>query len=268
MNIERTEIKQPKKTDRNIEKNRLAFIEQARSIKISEIDTEFDEKSVYELNASLNEAKLFILGEIHGVKENVDIIYTLFKKFGFKKLALEWDAELHEKTQRFLETGDLDFDAIQDSPDGRITAEHFALLKKLKDENMLEALVFFDGKTKSGEWDERDANMAKNILANLSDSKMLAIAGNLHAQTEPVVFDGTEHHPMGENIKKRIPTVPFGKIKYLTGQYHNYGVKDFREKPESVDLPKAKFFKSDEGIYVFELPEAHAATVPNPEEIL
>lgn len=268
MSIEKPTFEQPKKPERGVEQDRLAFVEAARNIEIGEIETEFDEKSVENLTSELDASKLLILGEMHGVKENADIIYTLFKKFGFKKLALEWDTELQAKAQIFLETGELDFDAIKDSPDGRITAGHFALFKKLKDEGLLEALVFFDGKTQSGEWDERDANMAENILANLSDSKTLAVAGNLHAQTEPIVFDETEHHPMGENVKKQIPAVPSGKIKYLTGQYHNYGVKDFREKPEGVDLPKAKFYKSDEGIYVFELPEAHAAAVPNPKEVL
>ena len=259
-------FKQPKKPERNVEEDQLSFIEQTRSVEIAEIDAEFDEKSVGELNAELDESKLLILGEMHGVKENADVIYTLFKKFGFKKLALEWDTKLYAQVEKFLQTGELDFEAIQDSPDGRITAGHFALLKKLKDEGLLEALVCFDEKTQSGEWDDREANMAKNILVNVSDSKTLVVAGNLHAQVEPMVFDETVHHPMGENVKKQIPTVPSGTIRYLTGQYHNYGVKDFREKSEGVDLSKAKFFKSDEGIYMFELPEAHAAVVPNPKE--
>lgn len=266
--MEGPKIEQPKKPERNIEQDRVAFVEQARNVEIAEIDADFDEKSVDELNTELSEAKLLLLGETHGVKENADIIYTLFKKFGFKKLALEWDKELHAQAEKFLQTGELDFEAVQDSPDGRITAGHFALLKKLKDEGLLEALICFDEQTQSGEWDDRDASMAKNILANMSDSKTLVVAGNLHTKVEPVVFDEAEHHPMGENVKKQIPTTPSGAIRYLTGQYHNYGTREFREKPEGVELPKAKFYKSDKGIYIFELPEAHAAVVPNPKEVL
>jgi hypothetical protein len=37
---------------------------------------------------------------------------------------------------------------------------------------------------------------------------------------------------------------------------------------EGVELPKARFYKSDDEIYSFELPEAHIAVVPNPKEIL
>lgn len=255
---------------RNVEQDRLAFVEAIKNIEIGEIDTEFDEKSVESLVTELGEAKLLLLGETHGVKENADIIYTLFKKFGFKKLALEWNKELREQTEKFLQTGELDFEAIKDSPDGRITAGHFALLKKLKDEGLLEALVCFDRETPTADWDTRDANMAKNIIANLADSTTLVVAGNLHTQVEPITFDDEkeEHHPMGENVKKQIPNVPSGKIKYLTGQFHNYGTRDFREKPEGVELPKAKFYKSKDGIYSFDLPEAHVAVVPNPSEVL
>ena len=265
-------FEQPRKIEsgRNVEQDRLAFVEAIKNIEIGEIDTEFDEKSVESLVTELGQAKLLLLGETHGVKENVDIIYTLFKKFGFKKLALEWNKELRECAEKFLQTGELDFEAIKDSPDGRITAGHFALIKKLKDEGLLETLVCFDRETPTADWDTRDANMAKNIIAHLSDSTTLVVAGNLHTQVEPITFDDEkeEHHPMGENVKKQIPNVPSGKIKYLTGQFHNYGTRDFREKPEGIDLPKAKFYKSDNGVYSFELPEAHVAIVPNPSEVL
>src|SRR3989338_2237870 len=256
--------------ERSIEQDRLAFIQAIKNTDVGEIDTEFDVESVQSLISELADSKLLLLGETHGVKENADIIYTLFKKFGFKKLALEWDKELREQAEKFLQTGELDFEAIKDSPDGRITAGHFALLKKLKDEGLLEALVCFDGEAPTADWDTRDANMAKNIIANLADSKTLVVAGNLHTQVEPITFDDEkgEHHPMGENVKKQIPNVPSGKIKYLTGQFHNYGTRDFREKPEGAELPKARFYKSDDGVYSFELPEAHIAIVPNPSEVL
>ena len=193
--------------ERSIEQDRLAFIQAIKNTDVGEIDTEFDVESVQSLISELADSKLLILGETHGVKENVDVIYTLFKKFGFKKLALEWNKKLREQAEKFLLTGELDFEAIKDSPDGRITAGHFALLKKLKDEGLLEALVCFDEESPSREWDARDADMTKNIIANLSDSAMLVVAGNLHTKITPITFDDKEErrHPMGENVKKQIP---------------------------------------------------------------
>lgn len=216
--------------------------------------------------SSLDKTKLLLLGEIHGVKENVDIVYTLFKRFKFKRLALEWNEELKEQVEKFLETNEIDFETIQNSPDGRITAGHFALFKKLKDEGLLDTLICFDKKSSNG-WNERDADMAKNVLTNLSDDITLVVAGNLHTKvTHATSGDEEENYSMGEHIKRQIPSVPSVEIKYLSGQYYNCGARDFGEKPQRVE-PRALFYRSDDGTYVFELPEAHAATVPNPDKI-
>jgi len=205
---------------------------------------------------------------MHGVKENVDVIYTLFKKFGFRQLALEWEPELKAVAEKFLDSGELDFDAIKDSPDGRITAGHFALLKKLKAEGMLDRLVCFDGGSGEKGWNKRDADMAKNILACISDKTTLVVAGNLHAKVDMIRFDDEpgDHHPMGENVKKEIPNVYSGNIEYGAGEFHNYGIKQFYEIPQVEQRAGARFRMSDEQLYLFELPKAHAATVPNPDE--
>lgn len=254
--------------ERNVEQDRREFIKALESLTIEEIPADFDEDASKKLVANLDKTKLLILGEMHGVKENVDVIYTLFKKFGFSQLALEWEAGLKVVADKYLESGEIDFDAIQDSPDGRITAGHFALLKKLKDEGLLEKLICFDG---SGEadWNARDENMAKNILDNLSDSLTLVVAGNLHAKVEPITFSDEpgERHPMGSLVKAKIPNVPSGNIEYLTGQYHNYGTQDFFEDPEQ-EKTGSRFYITVDGLYTFVLPEASPAIVPNPSENL
>ncbi|QQR65401.1 hypothetical protein IPH92_02370 [Candidatus Kaiserbacteria bacterium] len=256
------------KQERNLEGDKNSFIETISSVLVEEVPTIFDKQSIQELAESIGNTKLFILGEMHGVKENADVIYTLFKKFGFRQLALEWEPELKTVAERYLQSGELDFDAIKDSPDGRITAGHFALLKKLKSEGMLEGLVCFDGGSGGYGWNARDAAMAENILNNLSDVPTLVVAGNLHTKTEPITFDNEpdEQHPMGENIKRQIPGITSGRIEYLMGQYHNYGTKEFT-KLSDEELPSmARFFKDEDGLYTFELVEAHAATVPSPSE--
>lgn len=254
--------------ERDIAQDRREFIKAVNSIVIEEIPTIFNEDACNSLVASLEKTKLLIVGEMHGVKENADVIYTLFKKFGFRQLALEWDSGLKAVVEEYLETGEIDFDTIQESPDGRITAGHFALLKKLKDEGLLEKFICFDG---SGEadWDVRDENMAKNILGGLSDSSTLVVAGNLHAKVEPITFNDEpgEHHPMGERVRAHIPEVPSGKIEYLSGQYHNFGTQDFFEDPEQENTGP-RFYLTEDGVYTFVLPQASVAIVPNPNENL
>ncbi len=255
-------MERPPTKGKNSEQIRLTFLEAINNTKITEIETEFDNKSVDSLLIELNNSKLFLLGETHGVKENPKIIYTLFKKFGFKNLALEWDIKLSPEVQNFLQTGEIDFRTIIDSSDGRITAGHFALLKKLKEEGLLEKVICFD------DWSEenkRDINMAKNILKNLSETPTLIVAGKLHTQTQSIFFEdeSEEYHPMGENIKIQMPNTPSGEVEYLSGQYYNSTAKEFRNKNTTVQLTKAKFHKLFNNKYIFELPEAHVAIVPN-----
>lgn len=256
------------KQERNLERDRQSFIETVSTISINEIPTIFDEVAVQSLVDNLESNKIFILGEMHGVKENTDVIYTLFKKFGFRQLALEWNPELKQVVEKFLESGEIDFDVMQNSPDGRVTAGHFALLKKLKSEGMLEGLVCFDGDSGGGSWNARDSAMSENILANLSGVPTLAVAGNLHVKTESITFEDEpgKQHPMGENIRKELPNVASGRIEYITGQYHNYGIQNFSSISERDESLETRFYQDEKGLYIFEVPEAHAATVPNPHE--
>ena len=261
-------LNQEPRQQRNLEKDKVSFSEEVARFSIGEIPTAYDEAAATSLMKNLKDKRLFILGEMHGVKENVNVIYTLFKKFGFRRLALEWEPELKNVAEKFLRSGVLDFDAIKDSPDGRITAGHFALIKKLDSEGLLEEIICFNGGTDGESWNSRDASMARNVLVDISGGPTLVVAGNLHAETEPVTFDDEPevHHPMGEVIKKEIPDVPAGKIEYLKGRYHNFGAKEFRNQTEGEGLSTARFHKDEEGLYMFELPEAHAAAVPNPDE--
>ncbi len=253
---------------RNIERDKQSFVEAISTGSIAEIPTDFDEVASQKFSENLARTNIFILGEMHGVKENAEIIYTLFRQFGFRQLALEWEPELREVAENYLETGELDFDAIKDSPDGRVTAGHFALLKRLKDEGRLDRLVCFDSGALGASWNHRDEAMAKNIIANLSDVPTLVVAGNHHAQIEPFSFkDETDvQHPMGEQVKKQIPNVSSGKIEYASGQFHNYGTQEFMKLSDSDLPPGARFYQDENGIYTFELPVAHVAVVPNPHE--
>lgn len=256
------------KPERNIESDRNSFIEAMSSTSIEEIPTNFDEQAVKEFTENLESNKLFILGEIHGVKENADIIYTLFKKFGFRQLALEWKPELMDTAKTYIQSGELDFDAIKESPDGRITAQYFALIKKLQSEGILTKLICFNEGSGGHGWNVRDAAMAQNILGNLSDVPTLVVAGKLHTKTEPLSFDDEpgEHYPMALNIKRVIPDVASGAIEYLSGHYHNYGVEEFSTTSDQTIPTQAKFYKNKEGLFIFQLPKATAATVPHPSD--
>jgi|GEM_PF-1355085 len=263
-----------KKQVRNVERDRKSFVEAVRDISVDAIPAVFEESAVTSLAESLATNKFFILGEMHGAEENAAVIYTLFKQFGFRQLDLEWDINLQQAVDRFLNSGELDFEAMNDSPDGRITANHFVLMRKLRSEGLLEKVVCFDGNAVGFGWNARDAAMERNIMNAHAGLPTLVVAGSLHTKVEPVLFEGEseEKHPMGELVRRTIPDVASGKIEYHGGQFHNYGVRDFDEIPEELKPEGtergARFYKNESGLYVFDIPNAHAAIVPNPSERL
>lgn len=258
-------------TERDIDQDRSDFFEATAVDRVEELTVEADRHASTSLESEIDESRLLILGETHGVKENADIIYTLFKQFDFRNLALEWDVRLQETVEEFLDGRELDFDTIEDSPDGRITAEHFSLLKKLQQEGLIDKLICFDEASQSDRWDARDENMANNITSNLPENgRTLVVTGKLHAETGPIVLSDEEgpQHPMGELITQQIPSAPSCKINYLSGQFHNFGTKNFQSELGPSEHSKARLYKSEGGVYHFELPQAHSATVPDPSRTL
>ena len=256
----------PQNVIRSDERKPKDFLDAISSFRVRLLETEFDKGAATSLEGDLKATGLFLLGELHGSRENAEIIYTLFEKFGFSTLGLEWHPSLAPCIDTYLKTGSLDFSALEHSGDGRITAGHFAVLKTLHETGQLQKVVCFDEGDLVGSWDGRDTNMAKNILANIEAGPMLVIAGNLHTNIAPITFDGESHHPMGERVREQIPAAPTGKIRYLRGSFFNFGIEDAGEEPESTSTTP-RFFRTNKG-YVFELPESHPATVPSPNEPL
>ncbi len=249
----------PQTHEYNIEKGRRAFVEAISDTKVNLIDFDFENKSMETFIAQLQEAPIFLLGEVHGVKENIDVIYTLVKKFGFRNIALEWDQNLQSVLEEYLMSGEIAFPLIMDSCDGRVTAGHFALIKKLNEEGVLDNVVCFDQQAPDRRTNSRDKNMAEMILGRKSGGRILVIAGNLHAKTQPIVLNNSVFRPMGEFIKET-QNVIAGEIKYLSGEYENIGVKTFSKKSSASS--RARFYTEKDGRYVFELPEVNPAVVP------
>jgi hypothetical protein len=81
---------------------------------LSEIPVDFEPRAEAALRAALAQSRLMLLGEVHGVEENPAVIYTLFRRFEFAALALEWPSSIDLRNPML-------------SADGRITPRHFEL---------------------------------------------------------------------------------------------------------------------------------------------
>ncbi len=219
------------------------------------------EDSIQEsLTQDLSNTHLLLLGEVHGVYENPHIIYFLYKQWGFRPLALEWEQDLTETIYSYLRTGDLDFSMIQKSNDGRITSGHFALLKQLQKEGVLDSIVCFHPPVWPSTDNGRDELMAHNILSSFLSENTLVVAGNYHTQRNRIIQGDTILHPMGEYLVKEIPNIPLCNIKYRSGSFYNFEIEDFLTLDDNITQ---NYLYQEDEIYYLSLGKAHPAIIPH-----
>ncbi|MFZ2523004.1 MAG: hypothetical protein WAW92_01320 [Minisyncoccia bacterium] len=252
------------RSERNLVKEKEAF-EAAIVESVSEIPTAFDEDAVNSLVDDIVAGNVFALGEVHGVKENPSIVYTLIKRFKFRQLGIEWDKDMARVVELFNTENVLDFTSIMNSCDGRIISGYFNMMKKIKAEGLVDSIFFFDDKDS---WVKRDEVMAQEIIGHTSeDLPTILVAGNAHTSLRDIrEGDGTVHPSMVSYLQEKDKRFSMGEIRYLSGMYFNNAEKNFTENNDSADRTP-RFFKDSSGIYIYELPTAHLATVPNPTGI-
>ncbi len=250
--------------ERNLEKEKVSF-ETAMLEPILEIETEFDPDATNSLIDDIVGGASFVVGEMHGVKENPSIVYTLIKKFGFRQLGIEWDKENQRVVDLFQNEGALDYNTIMNSCDGRITAGYFSMLKKVKDEGLVDSVFFFDDKDS---WNRRDEVMAEEIIGKTANGlPTLIIAGSAHADLRDIrEGDGTVHPSMVKFLENKGKAFSLGEIHYLSGKFFNNQLKDFKFVDGAKER-KPKFYRNESDVYVYDLPQATQAVVPNPTGI-
>lgn len=250
--------------ERNLQKEKETF-EAAIVESVSDIPTVYDPDAVSSLVDDIVSGNVFTFGEIHGVKENPAIVYTLIKKFKFRQIGIEWDKNMERVVELFRTENVLDFTSIMNSCDGRITAGYFNMLKKVRAEGLIDSIFFFDDKDS---WSKRDEVMAQEIIGHTSeDLPTIIVAGSAHTSLQDIrEGDGTVHSSMVRFLQDKDKKFSMGKIKYLSGNYFNNAEKEINTGID-IEGKQPCFYKDEEGIYVYEIPVAHTAVVPNPTGI-
>lgn len=204
---------------------------------------------------NITTSQVCVLGETHGIKESVQVYYDIIKLGGFTNIGLEWDKKLEPVLNKYIRTGKLDFKKIQDSPDGRITAGHFALFRELVKQGYVKRVFCFD--QWDNDWDKRDLSMAKNIESNLiNNQKTLIISGLTHTQNSPK-FGGVTYTSLVDHLQKKHPKLVVARVQFKRGYYQNFGKK-------KITPAKAKKTKS-KVINLIINRSAHPAIVPFPQ---
>jgi hypothetical protein len=203
---------------------------------------------------SLDEAGLLLLGEVHGVRENPLVIFALMRLLGLTNLALEWPENLKPLLDAYLADGSGLDHPLWWLGDGRVTAGHLAVLRKIEGLRV----TLFDGGSLTDDWSQRDAAMAERVLAARAEPA-LVVAGNAHTLTSPNDLG----MPMGACLAAARPGLESVRVDYGAGSFYNFEPRDVKGSSEEAGLRVA-----EDGLVVG-LPEFGEATVPHlPFELL
>ena len=189
--------------------------------------------------STLRKSNIIIYGEIHGIKENADVVYTLVKKLGVKRLAIEASPAISNFINS-VKTDSYDFSLVdEDLFDSSILSlEMIKTIAILLRQNQLKELIFidtfFDNLDKdaviSPSPQEREKQLTENILS-IDDSLLtLCIMGQWHTQPKVVTDGETRHESALYRLRKTKPNVPFIHNVYRQGQLFNDG--------KIIELPK------------------------------
>ena len=188
---------------------------------------------------TLRESNIIVYGEIHGIKENSDIIYTLVKKLDVKRLAIEASLAVSNFINS-VKTGSCDFSLVdEDLFDSSILSlEMIKTIAILLQQNQLKELIFIDTFFDNLDEDavispspqEREKQLAKNILGIDDSLPTLCIMGQWHTQPEVIKNGEMQHKSALYRLRKTKPNVPFIHNVYRQGQLFNDG--------KIIELPK------------------------------
>ena len=194
---------------------------------------QLDIKHLDLLQPALQKSNLIVYGEIHGIKENSDVVYTLVNKLGVKRLAIEASPTVLNFINS-VKTGSYDFSLVdEDLFDSSILSlEMIKTIAILLQQNQLKELIFIDtffdnldeNITVPPSPQEREKQLTENIL-NVDDSlPTLCIMGQWHTQPKVVTDGETRHESALYRLRKTKPNVPFIHNIYLQGQLFNDGM--------------------------------------------
>ena len=184
------------------------------------------------LQSALRKSSIIVYGEIHGIKENADIVYNLAKKLGIQRLAIEASPTVLDFINS-VKTNSYDFSLVdEDLFDSSILSlEMIKVIAILLRQDHLKELVFIDTFFDNLDEDtiippspqEREEQLAKNILGIDDSLPTLCIMGQWHTQPKVVTDGETRHESALYRLRKTKPNVPFIHNIYRQGELFNDG---------------------------------------------
>jgi hypothetical protein len=206
--------------------------------------------------------KVVAIGEMHGVKENPEVIYEIYTALKDKySVVLGF-----EYPQSLIDDSDSADQVLYQ--DGRFSPFHKDLLEKLKQEGV--KMFGFDltndqletQKVETIDW--RDKIMAENINKQIDklnpEDKILLVTGDIHYQikTQSITYtdkDGVmnnyEYLPMGAQLKTN--SILAIHLRYLSGQFYNFRLRQMTK----IDADKNKSFRDSDDLVEIDIYQSH-----------
>lgn len=209
-------------------------------------------KSKKVLKKHLKNAKTIIIGEIHGVKENIDFLHQLVKLIGNDNLgfiAFEYPKEI----QKLINNLPQSKSSFAGNPiismlikDGRFSIYHLEFLIWLKKQKI--KIICIDPSKK--DWNKRDKGMYRLFSKNVKskNKKYIAVVGNLHAEKKAVEIEGKNCFPFGSYFKNNLTIL----LTYGKGEFYNFGLKQLPEYHADNQIKK-----TDSQTFEYFIPQAH-----------
>ncbi len=180
----------------------------------------------------LQKSNLIVYGEIHGIKENADIVYNLVKKLDIQRLAIEASPTVFDFINS-VKINSYDFSLVdEDLFDlSVLSLEMIKTIAILLQQNQLKELVFIDTFFDNLDEDaiippspqEREEQLAKNILGIDDSLPTLCIMGQWHTQPNVVKNGKIIHESALYRLREVKPNMPFIHNIYRQGELFNDG---------------------------------------------
>lgn len=203
------------------------------------------------------------IGEMHGVKENPEVIYEIYTTLRDKYSVILG----FEYPQSLIDNSDSADQVLYQ--DGRFSPFHKDLLEKLKQNGV--RMIGFDltsdqletQKAEAIDW--RDKIMAENINKQIDklnpEEKIILVTGDMHYQTKTQsimytdkggVMNPYEYLPMGAQlITDSILAI---HLRYLSGQFYNFKLS----RMPKIDADKNRSFRDSDDLLEIDIEEAHS----------
>ena len=176
----------------------------------------------------LPQSKLYLCGEVHGARQNADIIWTLCHSIGVRQLALEYSTSVDIFIQHAVH-GDVNVSLLNFAMLDRsiLSIEMLKTIVELLRTGIIDKVVYIDETFDytSEQWqkitdpDWREAVIAHSITQVDLSNPALCVMGNWHTRSRKT----SRHISALYRVRQTIPQAVLIKNVYRTGAIYNAG---------------------------------------------